>query len=95
MRTDHVRQVVAAGAALLVTAGVLAGLNALSPGLTTGVYMRDTLALVGEGVSQYESAAGLWVALRGALGLYLTGLVAMVSLLLVLSLRTHPEGVDR
>jgi len=94
MHTDHARSVVAAVAAVLVGAGVLYTLNAASPGLTTGVWMRDTLALVGEGLSQYESMSGNWLVLRGLLGLYLTGLVAMVSLLLVLSVRTHP-GVER
>jgi hypothetical protein len=94
MHTDHVRHIVAAVAALIVGAGVLAALNAVSPGLTTDVWMRDTLAVVGEGVSQYESMSGNWLLLRGLLGVYLTGLVAMVSLLLVLSLRTHP-GVNR
>ncbi len=95
MQTDHVRHVVAAVAALIVGAGVLALLNAASPGLTNGVWMRDTLALAGQGLSQFESMSGNWVLLRGLLGLYLTGLVAVVSLLLVLSLRTHPEGVNR
>ena len=95
MQTDHVRHVVAAVAALIVGAGVLYALNAASPGLTTGVWMRDSLALVGEGLSQYESIADTWVLLRGLLGLYLTGLVAGVSAMLVLSLRTHPEGVNR
>lgn len=94
MHTDHVRSIVAAVAAVLVGAGVLYALNAASPGLTTGVWMRDTLALVGEGLSQYESMSGNWLILRGLLGVYLTGLIAMVSLLLVLSLRTHP-GVER
>lgn len=94
MQTDHVRHIVAAVAAIIVGAGVLVVLNAASPGLTTGVWMRDTLALVGEGVSQYESLSGNWILLRGLLGIYLTGLVAMVSLLLVLSLRTH-QGVNR
>lgn len=94
MHTDHVRHIVAAVAAVLVAAGVLVALNAASPGLTTGVWMRETLALVGEGVSQYESMSGNWMILRGLLGVYLTGLVATVSLLLVLSLRTHP-GVNR
>ncbi|MBS3761586.1 hypothetical protein [Halodesulfurarchaeum sp.] len=94
MHTDHVRHIIAAVAAVLVAAGVLVALNAASPGLTTGVWMRETLALVGEGVSQYESMSGNWLILRGLLGVYLTGLVAMVSLLLVLSLRTHP-GVNR
>jgi hypothetical protein len=94
MHIDHVRHVVAAVAALLVTAGILVVLNGASPGLTTGVWMRDTLALVGEGVSQYESMSGSWVLLRGLLGAYLTGLVAMVSLLLLLSLRTY-QGVNR
>ena len=94
MQTDHVRHIVAAVAAITVGAVVLAALNAASPGLTTGVWMRDTLALVGEGVSQYESLSGNWLLLRGLLGVYLTGLVATVSLLLLLSLRTHP-GVNR
>ena len=94
MHTDHVRHIVAAVAAVLVAAGVLVVLNAASPGLTTGVWMRETLALVGEGVSQYESMSGNWLILRGLLGVYLTGLVATVSLLLVLSLRTH-SGVNR
>lgn len=95
MHTDHVRHLVAAVAAILVTAGVLAGLNALSPGLSTGVWMRDTLALVGEGVSQYEALGETWLLVRGLLGVYLTGLVAMVSLLLLLSLHDEPEGVNR
>ncbi|AOW80746.1 hypothetical protein HTSR_1574 [Halodesulfurarchaeum formicicum] len=95
MNADYVRHAVAAVAAVLIAAGVLAWLNGLSPGLTTGVWMRDTLALVGEGVSQYESMSGNWVLLRGLLGVYLTGLVATVSVLLLLSLRTHPGGVDR
>ncbi|MFP4529889.1 MAG: hypothetical protein ACLFNC_01205 [Halodesulfurarchaeum sp.] len=94
MHTDHVRSIVAAVAAVLITTGVLYALNAASPGLTTGVWMRDTLALAGEGLSQYESMSGNWLLLRGLLGVYLTGLVATVSLLLVLSLRTHP-GVER
>lgn len=94
MHTDHVRSIVAAVAAVLIAGGVLYALNAASPGLTTGVWMRDTLALVGEGLSQYESMSGNWLLLRGLLGVYLTGLIAMVSLLLVLSLRTHP-GVNR
>lgn len=94
MQTDHVRHIVAAVAAIIVGAVVLAVLNAASPGLTTGVWMRDTLALVGDGVSQYESLSGNWLILRGLLGVYLTGLVATVSLLLLLSLRTHP-GVNR
>ncbi|MFW6384215.1 MAG: hypothetical protein ACOCZC_02325 [Halodesulfurarchaeum sp.] len=88
------RHVVAVVGAVVVAAGVLAGLNALSPGLTTGVWMRDSLALVGEGVSQYEAAGEPWVLLRALLGVYLTGLVAVVSGLLLLSLRTHP-GVNR
>jgi hypothetical protein len=92
--TSTLRHVVAVAGALAVTAGVLAGLNALSPGLTTGVWMRDTLALVGEGVPQYEATGESWVLLRALLGLYLTGLVAMVTALLLASLRTHP-GVNR
>jgi len=88
------RHVVAVAGALVVAGGVLAGLNALSPGLTTGVWMRDTLALVGEGVSQYEAIGEPWVLLRALLGVYLTGLVAMVTVLLLASLRTH-SGVNR
>lgn len=95
MNAEYVRHAVAAVSAVLIAVGVLAWLNALSPGLTTGVWMRDTLALAGEGVSQYESMAGNWVLLRGLLGVYLTGLVTVVSALLLLSLRTHPGGVDR
>lgn len=95
MHTDHVRHIVAAVAALLVGAGVLAVLNAFSTGLTTGVWMRDTLALVGEGASQYESYSDTWLLVRGLLGIYLTGLVAGVTVLLVLSLRTQPSGVNR
>jgi hypothetical protein len=95
MHTDTVRHAVAAVGALVVAAGVLLWLNGAAPGLTTGVWMRDTLAQVGVGSSQYEAASGSWLAVRGLLGLYVTGVTATVAVLLGLSLVSHDGGVSR
>lgn len=92
MHTERLRHGVAAIAAVIVVAGVLIWLNDLSPGLTTGVWMRDTLALAGEGSSEYEAFAGTWLVIRGLLGIYLTGLVLSVAGIMGLSLL--PVGGD-
>ncbi|MGM0398582.1 MAG: hypothetical protein ACQEQY_06260 [Halobacteriota archaeon] len=87
MNTKTLRHAVAALGAVVVAGVVLFALDAAAPGLTTGVWMRDTLATVAGQPAQYEAYTGTWLLARGIVGLYVTGVVAGVTVLLLLGLR--------
>lgn len=95
MNTEHLRQAVAVVAALVVTGGTLFVLNGLAPGLTTGAVLRDTIAIVGSGGSQFEAYSDPWLAVRGLAGLYLVGVGSVVSVLALLSVREHGLGGEQ
>lgn len=87
MNTKTLRHAVAALGAVVVAGVVLFALDAAAPGLTTGVWMRDTLATVAGQPAQYEAYTGTWLLARGLVGLYVTGVVVGVTVLLLLGLK--------
>jgi len=73
---------IAAGLALALVAGVLAALEAVSVPLEAGQTLREAGAeAIAGGEPAYTAYSGVWLAVRGLLGLYIVFVVILISAL--------------